>query len=107
MTQAPARTDEQRSEALVKALATRQERARVRAALRDRSLNPVDVLRGAADEPVWATMRVSWLLEAVPGIGPVRADRIMESVGIARSRRIQGLGERQRTALIAVLEERG
>lgn len=56
---------------------------------------------------MWSTMRVLWLLEAVPGIGPVRAGRIMESVGIAHSRRIQGLGERQRTALIALLEDRG
>jgi hypothetical protein len=106
MSTAPVRTDEQRTQALAKALATRQERARVRAALRDRSLQPVDVLLGAGDEPVWAAMRVSWLLEAVPGIGPARAQRIMDSVGIAASRRIQGLGDRQRAALIALLGDR-
>jgi hypothetical protein len=107
MSRTPVRTEEQRAEALAQALATRRERARVRAALRERSLHPVDVLLGAGEDPVWSTMRVLWLLEAVPGIGPVRAGRIMESVGIAHSRRIQGLGERQRTALIALLEDRG
>lgn len=106
MSAAPARTDEERSAALAKALATRQERARVRAALRERSLRPVDVLLGAADQPMWGALRVSWLLEAVPGIGPVRAGRIMDSVGIAPSRRIQGLGERQRAALVELLGQR-
>lgn len=106
MSATPARTAEQRSQALAQALATRQERARVRAALRDRSLHPVEVLTGAGDHPAWASMRVSWLLEAVPGIGPARAHRIMETVGIAESRRIQGLGERQRSALIALLGDR-
>jgi ribosomal protein S13 len=52
---------------------------------------------------LWAGIKVSWLLECVPGIGEVRAARIMTSLRIAPSRRVQGLGERQREALLAEL----
>lgn len=103
MTAIPPRTDEQRAEALQKALQTRRERARLRAALRDGSVTAVDVIRGASGNPVWASVRVSWLLESVPGIGPVRAERLMTSLAIASSRRVQGLGERQRAGLVAAL----
>jgi hypothetical protein len=102
----PVRSAEQRSDALAAALASRQERARLRTALKARTLTPSDVIRGAAGNPVWASIRVAWLLEAVPGIGVVRAERMMADVGIAPSRRVQGLGERQREALIAALGDR-
>ena len=106
MTPMPERTSKQRAEALDKALATRRERARLRAALKDRQLHPVEVIAGAADNPVWRSVKVLWLLEAVPGLGPIRAERLMDSLGIAQSRRLQGLGERQRAALIESLEAR-
>ena len=102
----PARSAEQRSDALAAALASRQERARLRSALKARTLTPLDVIRGSAGNPGWASLKVSWLLEAVPGIGAVRAERMMADVGIAPSRRVQGLGERQREALIAALGDR-
>ena len=102
----PTRSPEQRSDALAAALAARQERARLRAALKDRSLTVADVISGSAGNPVWAAVRVSWLLEGVPGIGCVRAERLMADLHIAPSRRVQGLGERQRAALIAALGER-
>lgn len=97
---APVRTPEQRAEALARALESRQEKARLRRALRERAISPVTVILGAAENPLWGSFRVSWLLESVPGIGPARAERLMDRLGIARSRRIQGLGERQRAAVI-------
>jgi len=66
-------------------------------------VSAIDVIRGAEDNPTWGGLKVTWLLECVPGIGAVRAERIMTSLRIAPSRRIQGLGERQRAALIAEL----
>ena len=99
----PVRSEQQRADALAAAMASRQERARLRAALKSRELTAVDVIEGAAENPVWAGVRVSWLLESVPGIGVVRAERIMADLRIAPSRRVQGLGERQRAALIAEL----
>jgi hypothetical protein len=101
----PARTEEQRADALAAALVARRERAQLRAALKSRALTAADVIRGADERPAWASVRVSWLLESIPGVGAVRATRLMDSLGIAASRRIQGLGERQRVALLAVLDD--
>lgn len=102
----PTRTPEQRAEALAKAHATRQEKARLREGLRTGAVQPADIIAGAAANPVWGSLRVTWLLAAMPGLGPVRVDRIMTDLGIAPSRRLQGLGERQRGALLATVQER-
>ncbi len=103
MSGVPSRTDAQRAEALQRALEARRERARLRAALREGTVTAVQVIEGAAENPTWASLRVVWLLESLPRIGPVRAERIMTSLAIASSRRIQGLGDRQRAGLIAAL----
>jgi ribosomal protein S13 len=44
-------------------------------------------------------MKVSALLESLPGVGKVRAKQLMERLGIADSRRVRGLGTNQRAAL--------
>ncbi len=99
----PTRSPEQRADALAAALTARRERARLRAALKARELDAVEVILGAPDNPLWAGVKVAWLLECVPGIGEVRAERIMTSLHIAPSRRVQGLGDRQRSALVEEL----
>jgi ribosomal protein S13 len=43
------------------------------------------------------------MLESLPGVGKVKARRIMEEIGIADSRRVRGLGPQQRAALLAQL----
>lgn len=103
MSSVPVRTPEQRTEALAKAQATRQAKAQLRRDLKDRRVSGTEVVEGASGNPVWAGLRVSWVLEALPGVGPVRAERMMTELGIAPGRRLQGLGERQRRALLARL----
>lgn len=103
----PVRSDAQRADALAAALAARQERSRLRAALKARDLTAADVIDGAPGNPLWGGIRVSWLLECVPGIGSVRAERIMSTLQIAPSRRVQGLGDRQRAALLVELATHG
>jgi ribosomal protein S13 len=44
-------------------------------------------------------MRVSALLESMPGVGKVRARQIMGRIGISDSRRVRGLGANQIAAL--------
>jgi ribosomal protein S13 len=44
-------------------------------------------------------MKVSALLESLPGVGKVRAKQLMERLGIAESRRVRGLGANQRASL--------
>ena len=99
----PQRTAEQRADALTAAVAARQERARLKAALKAREITVLEVLDGAPDNPLWGGLRVLWLLECVPGIGAVRAERALANAQIAASRRVRGLGERQRAALVAAL----
>lgn len=100
----PVRSASERDAALVAALGARQERARLREALRQRELSGVDVLQNADANPVWAALKVTWVLEALPGIGPARAAQLMDEIGVASTRRVQGLGVRQRSALVAALQ---
>ena len=41
-------------------------------------------------------------LESLPGVGKVKSRRTMERIGIAESRRLRGLGDKQRRELLAV-----
>ena len=46
-------------------------------------------------------MKVSIVLESLPGVGKVRAQKIMEELDISASRRVRGLGAKQREQLLA------
>ncbi len=59
-----------------------------------------------SDETV-AKMKVLTVLESLPGLGKVKARRLMEEVGIAQTRRVQGLGANQRKTLLERLERSG
>lgn len=59
----------------------------------------------AGQDQALAKMRVVDLLGAMPRIGPVRASEIMERNNVAATRRIRGLGERQRSALLAEFDK--
>ena len=45
-------------------------------------------------------MKVSTVLESLPGVGKVRAQKIMEELDISATRRIRGLGSKQRELLL-------
>ena len=104
---APPRTAEQRSADLAAAMTARRERSRLRGALKAREITGAEVIVGAPDNPLWAGLKVTWLLESLPGVGPVRAHHLLSCLDIAPSRRIQGLGAHQRSALIAELRRDG
>jgi ribosomal protein S13 len=57
------------------------------------------VVERSAHDDALAKLKVSALLEAIPGIGKVKATSIMERLGIAQSRRLRGLGPHQIDAL--------
>ena len=64
------------------------------------SLNLRELLDQAARDEVVAKMKVVAVLESLPGLGKVKARRLMEEIGISDSRRVQGLGDKQRKALL-------
>ncbi|MGE5137376.1 MAG: integration host factor, actinobacterial type [Gemmatimonadota bacterium] len=95
----PPLTPDQRAAALEKAAKARKERAEVKNNLkRGATTLPAVLKQGQSDDTV-GKMKVSALLEAMPGVGKVRARQIMERLGIAESRRVRGLGANQRAAL--------
>ena len=97
----PQLTEEQRAAALEKAAAARRVRAELKERLKRGGTTLTDVLKSAESDEILGKMKVSALLEALPGVGKVRAQQIMERLEIANSRRLRGLGERQRKALLA------
>ena len=97
----PPLTPDQRAAALEKAARARKERAEVKNRLKRGSTTLPQVLKDGKSDDVIGKMKVSALLEALPGVGKVRAQQIMERLEIATSRRLRGLGERQRKALLS------
>jgi hypothetical protein len=103
----PPLTPEQRTAALEKAAPARQDRAEIKDNLKRGETTLTAVLdRGQTDDTA-GKMKVSALLESMPGVGKVRAQQIMERLGIAESRRIRGLGAKQRAALEAEFSGEG
>ena len=97
----PQLTEEQRAEALQKAAAARRARAELKNKLKTGGTTLPEVLKQSDTDNILGKMKVSALLEALPGVGKVRAAQIMERLEIAPSRRLRGLGDRQRRALLA------
>ena len=95
----PPLTPDQRAAALEKAAKARKDRAEVKNNLKRGAITLPSVLKQGQTDDTVGKMKVSALLEAMPGVGKVRARQIMERLGIADSRRVRGLGANQRAAL--------
>lgn len=97
----PQLTAEQRAAALAKAAEARAARADVKARLKMGTLTLKQALN--SDDPNIGKLKVVSLLESLPGVGKVKARRVMADIGIADNRRVQGLGAQQRSALLEQL----
>ena len=95
----PALSPDQRQAALEKAAVARRVRAELKEKLKMGSLSLSDLLAQADTDEVVGKMKVLAVLESLPGLGKVKARRLMESVGISETRRLHGLGEQQRRKL--------
>jgi len=101
----PPLSPEQRAAALAKAARARKVRAELRDQLKHGQISLTEMLdRGAGDEAV-GKMRVLAVVEALPGIGKVRAGQLMAELKISESRRVRGLGDKQRAALLAHVDQ--
>ncbi len=101
----PTLTEEQRREALAKAAEARRRRAHLKEELKSGRTSLRDVLNKRGDEVV-GKMKVSSVLEAMPGVGKVRARKLMERLDISASRRVRGLGTKQKEALLDEFSKR-
>ena len=95
----PTLTEEQRREALAKAAEARKQRAQIKGELKSGKRGLQDILETHGDDTV-GKMKVSTVLESLPGVGKVRATKIMEELDISATRRIRGLGAKQREMLL-------
>jgi transposase len=97
----PKLSPEERAAALEKAAEIRKARAQLKEQLKAGKTTLIKVLDQAEADEVAGKLKVSAVLQSMPGIGKVRATQIMEKLKIAESRRLRGLGEQQRKALLA------
>lgn len=95
----PPLSAEQRAAALAKAAVARRIRAELKTRLKSSAVSLTEVLDRGQTDDVIGKMKVCAVLEAMPGVGKVRADRIMARLEISPSRRVRGLGVKQREAL--------
>lgn len=95
----PPLTPEQRAAALQKAAIARRERAEVKNRLKHSGVTLANVIKEGQEDDIVGKMKVSALLESMPGVGKVRAKQIMERLGISGTRRVRGLGTNQIAAL--------
>ncbi|MFD9630335.1 integration host factor, actinobacterial type [Streptomyces violascens] len=89
---------EQRRAALDKAASARKERAEVKEALKHGKLSLREVF--TSDSEAIRKMPVRALLEALPEIGKVKAQKLLTEMEISESRRVRGLGTQQRERLL-------
>jgi hypothetical protein len=96
----PALTPEQRTAALEKAAVARRVRAEIKARLKLNRLSLPDLFAQSDNDDIVAKLKVVSVLESLPGVGKVRARRIMADLDISESRRLRGLGRNQREGLL-------
>jgi DNA uptake protein ComE-like DNA-binding protein len=97
----PQLSPEQRAAALAKAAEARAARAEIKNQLKIGSMSLAEAL-ASTDNNV-GKLKVVSLLESLPGVGKVKARKIMEDIGIAENRRVQGLGQQQKSSLLEQL----
>src|SRR5277367_3719995 len=104
MPQPPTLTPEQRTAALEKAALARKARAELKDDLKSGRATLGELLGRASSDDTVGKMKVLAVLESLPGTGKVKARRLMEQVGISETRRLQGLGAKQRDSLLEAVE---
>ena len=95
----PQLSDEQRAAALEKAAAARTARAELKERLKMGSITLPELFEQAPNDDTVGKMKVLAVLESLPGLGKVKARRLLEECEISETRRIQGLGVNQRRKL--------
>jgi len=81
-------------------------RGRIVYRLKHSGASIAEVLAEGEQNEVIGKMRVSELLQSMPGLGKVRAAQVMERLKISESRRVRGLGAKQIAALVAEFPDR-
>ena len=81
------------------------EASRAQGTVEERATSLRELIERTGDEIV-GKMKVSAVLESLPGVGRVRARKIMERLDISESRRMRGLGAKQKENLLTEFAHR-
>ncbi len=87
-----------------KAAQARKARAELKDHLKTGRTSLKELLGKADGNDTVGKMKVLAVLESLPGTGKVKARRLMEQVGISETRRLQGLGAKQREQLLEAVD---
>jgi hypothetical protein len=96
---APNLTAEQRTAALAKIAQVRRARAELMEDIKHGRAS-LDAVLAASQTDEIGKMLVSKVLTSLPGVGKIRAQQTMEKLKIKADRRVQGLSDQQRKALL-------
>src|SRR4051794_34290874 len=99
----PSLSPDQRQAALEKAAAARRQRAELKEKLKMGSTTLKELLEQPERDDMVAKRKFLRVLEYLPGLGKVNARRLREGPGTPDTRRIQGLGDKQRSKLFELL----
>ncbi len=99
----PPLTVAERKAAMDKAAAARRMRVELKEKLKAGSLSLRELLDLSATDEMVARMRVLSALQALPGFGRSKSRQLMGEIGISESRKLKGLGARQRRELLALI----
>jgi ribosomal protein S13 len=69
--------------------------------LKTGSLRLSELVKRAETDDILAGLKVERVIASMPGTGKIKAKRMMETLGIADNRRLRGLGDKQKEALLA------
>ncbi len=92
-------TPEDRAAALAAAIRARAARAAMCARVKSGEMSLGEVLALVQVDEAIAKLKVTALLQSMPGIGEVKAELLLDRLGLAPSRRLRGLGPNQIAAL--------
>jgi hypothetical protein len=104
MSKPPQLSNEERRAALLKASAARKLRADFKLDVKKKKVRWFSAFDRT--EEAIQKMRIKELLESIPSFGSTRAENILDQIGISHSRRIKGIGVRQKNELLKALERR-
>lgn len=96
----PQLTPEQRAAALEKAVQARKVRIELKDKLKCDITDLLEVLKQADENEIVGRMRVSVPLEALSKVGKAKAQDIMNDLEIMQTRRLRGLSDCRRRALL-------
>lgn len=102
----PILTPEQRAAAAAAATAARAKRAKACARLKSGEMTVSEILEAARSDAALAKLRVTTVLQSLPGIGSAKAGALMKRLQISESRRLRGLGPHQEAALLGEFDDR-